>query len=72
MPDGYAYISTIAQGINWAADKGAKVANVSYNGVSGSSTVQSAANYMRSKGGVVVVAAGNSGGLESMRPTTIC
>jgi thermitase len=62
----YAYWSTVAQGINWAADKGAKVANVSYNGVSGSSTVQSAANYMRSKGGVVVVAGGNSGGLENI------
>jgi subtilisin family serine protease len=59
-PDGWAYFSTIAQGVNWAADNGARVANVSY-GVSGSASVQSAANYMRSKGGVVVVAAGNSG-----------
>jgi len=58
--DGYAYFSTIAQGVNWAADKGARVANISYS-VSGSASVQSAANYMRSKGGVVVVAAGNSG-----------
>ena len=64
--NGYAYWSTVAQGINWAADHGAKVANISYSGVSGSSTVQSAAQYLRSKGGVVVVAAGNSGGLESI------
>ena len=62
--DGYAYYSTIAQGINWAADNGAKVANVSY-GVSGSASVQSAAQYLRNKGGVVVVAAGNSGALDS-------
>jgi thermitase len=62
----YAYWSTVAQGIYWAADHGAKVVNVSYNGVSGSSTVQSAAQYLRSKGGVVVVAAGNSGALESI------
>lgn len=62
----YAYWSTVAQGIYWAADHGAKVVNVSYNGVSGSATVQSAAQYLRSKGGVVVVAAGNSGGLESI------
>jgi len=62
----YAYWSTVAQGIYWAADHGAKVVNISYNGVSGSSTVQSAAQYLRSKGGVVVVAAGNSGGLESI------
>lgn len=64
-PDGYAYLSTIAQGINWAADNGARVVNVSY-GVSGSSTVQSAAQYLRNKGGVVVVAAGNSGVLENI------
>ncbi|MFZ1547837.1 MAG: S8 family serine peptidase [Candidatus Nitrotoga sp.] len=63
-PDGYAYWSTVAQGLNWAADHGAKVANISY-GVSGSSTVQSAAQYMRSKGGVVMVSAGNSSGLEN-------
>jgi len=62
MPDGLAYTSTIAQGINWAADRGARVANISY-GVSGSQTVQSSAQYMRSKGGVVVVSAGNSGTL---------
>lgn len=65
-PNAYAYWSTVAQGIYWAADNGAKVVNVSYNGVSGSSTVQSAAQYLRNKGGVVVVAAGNSGGLESI------
>ena len=65
-PNAYAYWSTVAQGIYWAADNGAKVVNISYNGVSGSSTVQSAAQYLRGKGGVVIVAAGNSGGLESI------
>ncbi len=64
--DGIAYLSTIAQAINWAADNGAKVANISFGGLSGSATIQSAAQYMRSKGGVVVVAAGNSSGLETM------
>jgi len=64
-PDGFGYFSTIAQGINWAADHGAKVANISY-GASGSSTVQSAAQYMRNKGGVVMVSAGNSGVLENV------
>ncbi len=63
-PDGFGYFSTIAQGINWAADHGAKVANISY-GASDSSIVQSAAQYMRSKGGVVMVSAGNSGVLEN-------
>jgi subtilisin family serine protease len=65
-PSGYAYWSTVAQGIYWAADHGAKVANISYNGVSGSLTIQAAAQYMRNKGGVVVVAAGNSGALENI------
>ncbi|MEQ1662837.1 MAG: S8 family serine peptidase [Thiobacillus sp.] len=65
-PDGYAYWSTVANGIYWAADHGAKVANISFNGISGSATVQSAADYMRSKGGVVVVAAGNSGAEEAI------
>jgi len=58
--DGYAYWSTIASGLTWAADHGAQVANISY-GVSNSSSVSSAAQYMRNKGGVVVVAAGNDG-----------
>jgi thermitase len=63
--DGVAYFSTMAQGLYWAADNGAKVANISYQSVSGSSTVDSAAQYMRSKGGVVVVAAGNTGAEQS-------
>ena len=58
--DGYAYFSDIAAGLTWAANNGADVANISYS-VSGSSTVTSAAQYMRNKGGVVVVAAGNTG-----------
>lgn len=58
--DGYAYWSDVARGLTWAADNGAKVANISY-GVSGSSTVSSAANYMKSKGGLVVASAGNGG-----------
>lgn len=60
-PNAYAYWSTVAQGLTWAADNGADVANISYNGVSGSSTIQNAAQYMKNKGGLVVVAAGNNG-----------
>lgn len=58
--DGVAYWSDVARGLTWAADQGADVANISY-GVSNSSTVANAAQYMRSKGGLVVVAAGNNG-----------
>ncbi len=59
-PTGYAYWSDVARGLNWAADNGADVANISY-GVSNSATVASAAQYMRNKGGVVVVSAANDG-----------
>ncbi len=58
--DGSAYTSVIAAGIKWAADQGARVANVSYD-ASASATLASAAAYMRGKGGIVVVAGGNSG-----------
>lgn len=57
----YAYQSTIASGITWAADRGARVANVSFSNVPGSAAAKSASDYMRSKGGLVVVSAGNSG-----------
>ncbi len=65
----YAYWSTVAQGLTWAADNGARVANISYVGVAGSSTVQSAAQYMKNKGGLVVVCAGNNGIDEGLAPT---
>jgi hypothetical protein len=65
--DGWASYSTIASGLNWAADNGAKVANISY-AVSGSGTVTSAAENLRSKGGVVCAAAGNDGNQLSTAP----
>ncbi|MBI2609939.1 S8 family serine peptidase [Candidatus Giovannonibacteria bacterium] len=56
---GYAYYSTISSGITWAADNGAKVMNVSFGGVAGSYSITNAANYAKSKGALVVAAAGN-------------
>jgi subtilisin family serine protease len=61
---GNATYSTIASGLTWAADHGARVANISYM-VTNSSTVTSAAEYFQSRGGVVVVAAGNSSLFDS-------
>src|SRR5215813_9168202 len=61
---GYALFSTIASGITWAADHGAKVANLSY-AAAGSSTVVSAAQYAMSKGMIVILAAGNCGCFDS-------
>ena len=58
--NGYAYYSDIARGLNWAADNGAQVANISYM-VNSASSVTTAANYFRSKGGIVVSSAGNNG-----------
>lgn len=67
---GYAYYSTIAQGITYAADNQARVANVSFDGVARSASIISAAQYMKSKGGLVVVAAGNNSIDEAITPTT--
>jgi subtilisin family serine protease len=61
---GYAYYSTMASGLTWAADHGARVANLSYR-ASTSSTVASAAQYFQSRGGVVTVAAGNEDAFEA-------
>ncbi|WP_240794480.1 S8 family serine peptidase [Azoarcus sp. DD4] len=58
---GQGLLSHMASGITWAADRGAKVANLSFAGAGGYATVQTAAQYMKSKGGLVVTAAGNYG-----------
>jgi len=57
-PNGYASTSTAANALSWAADHGARVANISYR-MSNYSVVTSAANYFQSKGGVVTISAGN-------------
>jgi len=57
--NGWASTSNMADGILWAADHGARVANISYNISANSSLRNDAAQYMRSKGGLVVGAAGN-------------
>jgi len=64
--DGTATISAVADGLSWAANHGARVANVSYK-ATGSSTITRAAKYFQSKGGVVTVAAGNDGGFTSLQ-----
>lgn len=53
--------SNVARGITWAADNGATVLNLSFGGPTQSSAVDSAVAYARSKGAVVVGAAGNEG-----------
>lgn len=62
--NGYATLSTVASALTWAADRGARVANVSY-GLSGASTLNTAAQYFQSKGGVITVSAGNTGTFDA-------
>lgn len=66
---GSASWSAMAQALVHAADQGVRVANISYM-VGGVSTVQSAAQYMKSKGGLVFVSGGNYGTLLTDAPTT--
>jgi len=65
-----AYASDIARGVTWAADQGAQVVNCSYSFIQGSSTVTSAAQYLRGKGGVLVVSAGNTSGDQGFAPNS--
>jgi hypothetical protein len=58
--DSGAYLSDMASGIVWAADHGARVENLSWAGAANSSALTNAVAYARSKGVVVVAAAGNS------------
>lgn len=66
---GGATLSAMAQGLTWAADNGARVANISYV-CANSSTVLSAASYFKSKGGLVTSAAGNYSVQESFAATS--
>ncbi|HEY9584867.1 MAG TPA: S8 family serine peptidase [Candidatus Paceibacterota bacterium] len=61
---GYGYSSTVAKGLTWAADHGARVANISYS-FSGDSTVSTAAKYFQSKNGVVTMSAGNNSAVST-------
>ncbi len=66
--NGYASISALASGLNYAADHGARVANMSF-AVQSYSTIQTAAQYLRNKGGVACNSAGNYGTLDSTPPS---
>jgi subtilisin family serine protease len=55
-----AYISTMATCIEYAADKGARVVNLSYGGIE-SATINAAAQYLRDRNGLLFMSAGNSG-----------
>ena len=51
----------VARGVTWAADRGAKVINLSLSGSQSDAALQQAVAYAQKKGAVVVAAAGNEG-----------
>ena len=57
---GSASYSNVASAIQYAADHGARVINISLGGASASSTLQNAVNYAWAKGAVIFAAPGNS------------
>jgi len=57
---GFAAYSTVAQGIRYAVDNGARIINLSLAGSSPSSTLQDAINYAWSRNVLVIAAAGNN------------
>ena len=67
---GGGYASMIATGLTYAADRGVRVANISFHNQPARAAVVSAAQYMKDKGGLVFVAAGNNGIDEGFTPTT--
>ncbi len=53
--------SAIAQGVTYAADRGARIINLSLGGTTSSRTLQDAVNYAWGKSAVIIAAAGNNG-----------
>jgi len=66
----YGWISDIASAVTYAADHGVRIANISYAAMPATASVVSAASYMKSKGGLVFVSAGNLNKDEGYSPTT--
>lgn len=64
----FGYYFNIAQAIIQAVEDGAKVINISIVGFSPSTQLQDAINFAKSRGVVVVAAAGNTGSNETVYP----
>ncbi len=69
--DGWATWSALSSGTTWAADHGARVISMSFQNPSSSSSVLSAASYARSKGAVVIGAAGNTSAYDATAPSDL-
>ena len=68
--NGTAWFSSIASGVIYAADNGYRVVNCSYGWLFKTASIQSAGNYLKSKGGLLVVSAGNNGADEAAPATS--
>jgi serine protease len=66
--NGVPYVWYGFEGIQWAADHGAKVINCSWGGYSFSAYEQSIIDYANAQGAVVVAAQGNDGSTEPFYP----
>ncbi len=65
---GVGSFSSVASGITWATDHGARVISMSLGFTSSSTTLQSAVQYAHSHGVVIVAAAGNYGTTTQVYP----
>lgn len=69
--NGGALWSTVAKAIQYAADHGCRVVNLSYSPSADAQTIQTAAAYLLAAGGVLVCAAGNTGAENTSPQTTV-
>ncbi len=66
--NGSGSLTSVANGITWAADNGAHVLSMSLGGPSGSSTLSNAVTYAWNRGCLIVAAAGNGGSSSPQYP----
>ncbi|HET9516295.1 MAG TPA: S8 family serine peptidase [Actinoplanes sp.] len=69
--DGSGYYTDIADGIVYAADRGAEIINLSLGGSDDSQLLRDAVSYAVGKGSLVIAAAGNSGVTDRHYPAAI-
>ncbi len=66
--NGQGYYSDVADGVEYAADHGAKVINMSLGGTEDSALLKDAVNYAYNVGCLIVAAAGNDGNSQPFYP----